>query len=688
MEPTADALHEVFARWARRTRAPGLAWGLVRDGKLSASGGIGTLRIGADVPPDADSVFRIASMTKSFTGAALMRLVARGRVRLDDPVAALLPEIAHWRGPSADGPPLTLRHLVSQESGLPTDDPWADRHMDLSREAMDALLAEGALFGFTPGTAFEYSNLGWALVGRAIERAGGQRVQDVVEESFLRPLGMETTTWTRPPDRPIAEPYRLQDGAWKHEGEPIGDGEIAPMGGLWSSVRDLATWVGFFLDAWPPRDDPDDGPLPRWARREMQQLRRLATVERARPSPNGPSRVVADGYGVGLMIRVDERLGTSVGHSGGLPGYGSHMRWLPERGVGVIALSNVSYGSMRAACVDALEALADRDALGPTRSVRPSAVFTERAEAAARLLSAWSDQEAGSLFAENMAGDEPLDRRAATAAAIVDRHGPIEVGTADMETPLAGSFRSAQGAVEVELGLDRTGRIQWLEVTDRTEPSDAPIVVDTPTLTRLAGSVVILVRPTGDLEDAFERWQGEMLDRIGVPSVVAPAGHATLASFGSPNVPLGPSGERALVEVVERWAASAEPLLLQPSGLGVFEVDPRVVFVRLAAPGVVSALRALRAAAADAGLPPGEAHAIAAEDWVPHLTLALVPADEIEPNRWRELLTWLEGVSAAEPASTATVAEVVTFDGGPGRVVATFPIGRARPAGVAPPPSS
>jgi CubicO group peptidase (beta-lactamase class C family) len=688
MEPTADALHEVFARWARQTRAPGLAWGLVRDGALIASGGVGTLRVGADVPPDADSVFRIASMTKSFTGAALMRLVARGRVRLDEPVAALLPEIAHWRGATADGPPLTLRHLVSQESGLPTDDAWADRHMDLSREAMDALLAEEALFAFTPGTAFEYSNLGWALVGRAIERAGGRRVQDVVEESFLGPLGMDATTWTRPPDRSIAEPYRLQDGRWLHEGEPIGDGEVAPMGGLWSSVRDLAMWVGFFLDAWPPRDDPDDGPLPRWARREMQQLRRLATIERARPSPNGPSRVVADGYGIGLMIRVDERLGLSVGHSGGLPGYGSHMRWLPDRGVGVIALSNVSYGSMRSACIDALEVLADLDALGPTRSIQPSAVFTDRAEAAARLVSAWSDEEAESLFAGNMAGDEPFDRRAAAAAAIVHRHGPVEVGTTDMETPLAGTFRSAEGAVEVELGLDHTGRIQWLEVTDRTEPSDAPIVVDTPTLTRVAGSAFVLLRPTGDLADAFERWQGEVLDRIGGSGVVAPAGHATLASFGSPDAPLGPNGDRALVDVVGRWAAGAEPPLLQPSGLGMFEVDPRVVFVRLEAPGVVSALRALRAAAADAGLPPGEAHAIAAEAWVPHLTLALVPADEIEPNRWRELLTWLEGVSAAEPASTSTVAEVVAFDGGPGRVVATVPIGRIRSAGVSPPPSS
>ena len=80
-------------------------------------------------------------MTKSFTGAALMSLVVEGSVRLDEPVATYVPELAGWRGPTADGPPLTVRHLVSMESGLPTDDPWADRHLDLPPDGMDALIA-------------------------------------------------------------------------------------------------------------------------------------------------------------------------------------------------------------------------------------------------------------------------------------------------------------------------------------------------------------------------------------------------------------------------------------------------------------------------------------------------------------------------------------------------------------------
>jgi CubicO group peptidase (beta-lactamase class C family) len=166
MATTDEAIGAVFSRWARRTRAPGVAWGVVRRGELTASGGVGVLQLGDDSAPDEDTIFRIASMTKSFTGAALMTLVADGRLRLDDPVSTYLPQLAGWTFPSGDGPPITVRHLVSMEAGLPTDDAWADRHVDLTDDQMDALLEAGGAFAWTPGSRFEYSNLGWGLVGR------------------------------------------------------------------------------------------------------------------------------------------------------------------------------------------------------------------------------------------------------------------------------------------------------------------------------------------------------------------------------------------------------------------------------------------------------------------------------------------------------------------------------------------
>ena len=205
---------------------------------------------------------------------------------------------------------------------------------------------------------------------------------------------MTSTTWVRPPGSNVAEPYRVRDEG----GCTRASRSVTARSRRWAaSGRRCATsrrWVAFFTDAFPPRDEADDGPLPRWARREMQQLRRVDELSRFRPSPGGASRASVTGYGIGLAVRIDERLGVSVGHSGGFPGYGSHMRWLPEHGVGVIGLSNVTYGSMAAACLEALEVLADRDELGPARGVQASPALVDASAAAASLLSSWRDADA------------------------------------------------------------------------------------------------------------------------------------------------------------------------------------------------------------------------------------------------------------------------------------------------------
>ncbi|HEX6845235.1 MAG TPA: serine hydrolase [Actinomycetota bacterium] len=661
-----DTLGEVFARWALRTHAPGVAWGLVRDGELVELGAQGTLRAGEDAPPDADSVFRIASMTKSFTGAALMTLVVEGRVRLDEPAATYVPALATWGGPTADGAPLTVRHLVSMDAGLPTDDPWADRHMDLSDEEMDDLLARGAAFAWTPGVRFEYSNLGWGLVGRVIRGASGRTAQELVSERLLGPLGMTATTWTRPDGSAIAEPHRWEDGAWHHEGEPVGDGAIAPMGGLWTTMRDLATWVGYFQDAWPPRDGPDDGPLPRWARREMQQLRRTDGIEDVRARPDGPVRTMAFGYGIGLFVRLDPRLGHTVAHSGGLPGYGSHMRWLPDRGVGIVALSNVTYGAMTAACGEALEVLEDRGALGPRRTV-PAPRLEEAAARAAALLNDWNDGAADALFADTVAPDESYERRARTAREMVARHGALEVGSVDPETPLRGSFTAADGLVKVELGLNHEGRVQWLDVTDRSHPSEDPIVTDPAHLRSVAGTAYLIVRPVADLADAFGRWQGAALDRLGGGDVVAPAAHVTLKAFGSSAAPVSPEDEARIAEVVAAWAAETAPVELRAEALDVFESDEPVPVVRLAQ---IPSLADLWARAADAGLPASSADDIGADRWIPHLSLAYPRATD--PGRWAELGAWARHADTGRVTSTAHEAELLVFDGGPQRLVRRF----------------
>ena len=139
------------------------------------------------------------------------------------------------------------------------------------------LLRGGPSFAWSPGTRFEYSNLGYGILGRVISNAAGAEYRDVVRERLLARSG-----WTRPPtcrrtSLRTGSPTGTSsdDDAWLEE--PIDRyGALASMGGIFTSVRDLARWVAGFTDAFPPRDDPDERhPLSRASRREMQQVHRL-----------------------------------------------------------------------------------------------------------------------------------------------------------------------------------------------------------------------------------------------------------------------------------------------------------------------------------------------------------------------------------------------------------------------------
>jgi CubicO group peptidase (beta-lactamase class C family) len=672
MDPAIQALENVFARWAASERSPALAWGLIRNGELVTARGLGTLRVGETAEPNADSVFRIASMTKSFTGAALMTLVAGKQIRLDEPVATYVPELEHWRGPTRDGPPLTVRHLVSMESGLPSDDPWADRHMDLTSEGMDALIARRASFTWTPGTRFEYSNLGWGLVGRVIERVAGTTTQELISTRLLQPLGMTNTTWTRPPVPNVAEPYRWQDDDWTAETEPLGDGTIAPMGGLWSTVSDLARWVAFFCDADPPRDDPDEGSLPRWARREMEQPRRMDSVDAVRPRPDGPARVIAYGYGIGLSMRIDPRLGNVVTHSGGLPGYGSHMRWLPDRNVGVVALSNVTYGNMAAACAEAIDVLADLDALPAPRPLPATPALTEAAERAVDLVNRWDDDRARALFADNVEQDDDLRRRAAEAADAVARHGALTKESLEVDAPQRGDVVAAGGDVRIELELNHEAKVQWWLVENRAKPSDAPIVTDPEALASHERIAYLIIRPVAALAEAFDGWRGEVLDRLGTAGSVLSAAHATLKAWGSPSQPLEPPEEQRIIDVVAGWAASTRPIELRADALDAFEGEENVPVVLLAMDPVRGALTDLWARSADAGLPAGYSDHHGADGWRAHLSLCY-PRERPSAAIWDPLRTWLQHQDTGGVSSTAYEAELLVFGDGRERRLGRFP---------------
>ncbi|HET9681941.1 MAG TPA: serine hydrolase domain-containing protein, partial [Candidatus Limnocylindrales bacterium] len=193
-----------FAGW----KVPGVAYGLIVDGELRHVGGRGTAVVGEDRRPGADTVFRIASMTKSFTAATVLSLRDEGRLALDDPIARHLPRLTGLRGPTDDSPPITIRHLLTMTAGFPTDDPWGDRQQGLDPEEFLQLAERGLSFAWTPGTRFEYSNLGYGLLGRIITAVAGVEYREVVRERILDPLGMADTTYLQD----VVEPVRLALG--------------------------------------------------------------------------------------------------------------------------------------------------------------------------------------------------------------------------------------------------------------------------------------------------------------------------------------------------------------------------------------------------------------------------------------------------------------------------------------------
>src|SRR6201995_979928 len=181
-----DALAEGYQK---RGAQPGIAYGVVAGGRLVHAGGLGERRIGGPAP-DASTGFRIASMTKSFTTTMVLALRDDGALSLDDPAEQYVPELRGWPPVTPDAAPVRIRHLLTMTAGFPTDDPWGDREQGTPLPEFSAFLAQGVSFNWAPGTRFEYSNLGYAILGRVISAVTGQPYPDAMPVRILEPLGL------------------------------------------------------------------------------------------------------------------------------------------------------------------------------------------------------------------------------------------------------------------------------------------------------------------------------------------------------------------------------------------------------------------------------------------------------------------------------------------------------------------
>jgi CubicO group peptidase (beta-lactamase class C family) len=301
---TALADVEALARdYADHHHLTALAVGVVYRDQLLWWRGLGAQA------PTLDTVFSIGSVTKLFAGLALLELRDRGTLSLDDPVERWLPEIAGVVYPTSDSPRITLRHLVTHTSGLPRVgriDYTSPGHELTERELLGAL--HGQTLEFAPGSRDSYSNLAMALVGPVVTRVTGVDFHAWMRDTLFKALGLGSAAWTRaeiPADRRAPAP-----GPEWH----LGAG--ASMGGLHLSLRDLARFASFELDAWPPRTAPDNGPIRRATVRESQQ----------------------PGLAVNWLVTEQPGLGHVISHTGAVADESSTIRLLPRRGIGVVAL--------------------------------------------------------------------------------------------------------------------------------------------------------------------------------------------------------------------------------------------------------------------------------------------------------------------------------------------------------------
>lgn len=441
IESTYAIIDKLYKDYAEKNHWPGMAYGIVVDGKLVHSGGIGYTDIDAKIPADANSDFRIASMTKSLTAMAILKLRDEGRLKLDDPAYMYIPEMKGLKYLTKDATPITIKNLLTHTSGYPEDNPWGDRQLADSDDELIALYKKGISFSNNPGLGYEYSNLGFATLGYIIKKVSGKTYEDYITEYILKPLGMTHTYWeyTKVPKNKLAHGYRWLDNKWVEQ-PLLHDGSYGAMGGLITTIEDFSKYMAAHLDAWPPRDDAETGPIKRSSIREMQYpwdvnaLSSNAKTTTGRPCPN----VTAYCYGLRWEKDCDNR--TYVGHTGGLPGFGSQWNIMPEYGIGVVCFANLTYARAGAPNNQVLDTLLALSGIKP-RQLPASAILEQRKSDLLKVIANWSTAKASGIFAMNFFMDYFPEQLKIAAADAFAKAGKITgVGEIVAENQMRGYF--------------------------------------------------------------------------------------------------------------------------------------------------------------------------------------------------------------------------------------------------------
>jgi D-alanyl-D-alanine-carboxypeptidase/D-alanyl-D-alanine-endopeptidase len=283
----------------------------------------GHLEKGDDRPLNGDTVFEIGSITKVFTALLLADMVQRGEARLDDPIAKYLSSSA--KVPERDGRAITLVDLATHTSALPSlptnfrPKDAANPYADYTNEQLDAFLSSYELIR-VPGVKFEYSNLGFGLLGQGLARRAGTDYETLVETRICKPLGMTSTRITMSGDmeRRFAAGHSSDLVTVSRWDIPT----LAGAGALRSTTNDLLNFLAAALGYTKTPLDP--------------AMQAMLTVSRPTGQP-----FIDTALGWVIDTRGGNRI---IWKNGGTGGYRTFIGFMPLRGLGIVALSNASTG--------------------------------------------------------------------------------------------------------------------------------------------------------------------------------------------------------------------------------------------------------------------------------------------------------------------------------------------------------
>lgn len=460
---------KIYKDWATKNNYPSIAYGIVVGDQLVYSGATGIADIKNNTQASTKTLYRIASMSKSFTGMAILRLRDEGKLSLGDPVSKHIPDFGGAGQLTTDAGSVTILNLLTMSAGFPEDNPWGDRQLEDSDQDLLDQVKGGVSYSNVPGVTFEYSNLGFALLGKIVTNVSGMPYQKYITENIMKPIGMNDSRWeyTEIPAATFAPGYRWEDEKWKDE-PLLHDGSYGAMGGLICSIEDYAKYVSLHLSAWPARNSEEKGPVKRSSIREMHQPWRVNGMNPNAKTRTGETCAVMSGYGYGLGWRYDCKNIVRISHSGGLPGYGSEWRINPDYNIGVVSFSNRTYGAPgypNGVVLDTLIQLAGIK----KRAITTSAILNQRKAEIVELLSDWKSAESKAIFAENFFPDHSAESRGKAIEEVLSQAGKINSVTELVaENQLRGEFtlvcEKKTVYVYFTLSPEPTALIQYLEI--------------------------------------------------------------------------------------------------------------------------------------------------------------------------------------------------------------------------------